>query len=73
VREPELDPAAKLRAALELSDFGLRLMRQNLRRSHPEETEHEIERRLARWLETRPGAESGDAIGRVVERIRATE
>jgi hypothetical protein len=68
-----MDPAAKLRAALELSDFGLRLMRQNLRRSHPGETESEIERRLARWLEARPGAESGDAIGRVVERFQGTE
>ncbi len=59
-----LSPEAKLRLALGLFDTGVRMMRQNLRRSHPLATEAEIERLLAEWLSTRPGAESGDAAGR---------
>lgn len=54
----------RLRQALELFDEGMALMRQNLRRRHPQATEEEIERRLHAWLRTRPGAEHGDGWGR---------
>lgn len=42
------------------------LMRQRLKREHPGETDAEIERRITAWLHERPGAEHGDAVGRVV-------
>jgi hypothetical protein len=62
--EPPLTPAAKLRLALDLFESGVALIRQQLRRKHPEETAEEIERRVSAWLSTRPGAEHGDAPGR---------
>jgi hypothetical protein len=58
--------AARLRLAFDLFEAGERLMRQNLRRRHPGESAEQIERRLAAWLATRPGAEHGDAAGRAV-------
>jgi hypothetical protein len=61
------DEAARLRAALALFDDGVALMRQNLRRAHPDASEDEIERRLRTWLRDRPGAEHGDGVGRPVE------
>jgi hypothetical protein len=60
--------AARLRAALSLFDDGVALMRQNLRRRHPEDPEAMIERRVQRWLRERPGAEHGDSAGTPVER-----
>ena len=42
--------ASRLRAALELHDDGVEIMRHSLRRRHPSETEAEIEDRLRRWL-----------------------
>lgn len=60
---PELSPVAKLRLALELSDLGVALMRQNLRRRHAAASETEIDARLRAWLLHRPGAADGDAAG----------
>ncbi|HKE17219.1 MAG TPA: hypothetical protein VKB80_20235 [Kofleriaceae bacterium] len=54
----------KLLAAFDLFEAGVDLMRQRLRRMHPDETADEIEKRLAEWLHDRPGAEHGDAVGR---------
>lgn len=54
----------RLRTALELHDAGVALMRQNLRRAHPQASEAEISAALGRWLRERPGAEQGDADGR---------
>jgi len=42
--------AEALRATLDLFDTGLDLMRQNLRRGHPESGDAEIERLLRDWL-----------------------
>lgn len=56
----------RLRTTLRLHDEGVRLMRQNLRRRHPQAGDEEIERRLREWLSERPGAEFGDAQGRPV-------
>ena len=50
-----------------LFNTGLDLMRQNLRRDHPEANEDDIDRRLRQWLHERPGAESGDCPGRHVD------
>ena len=60
------DAAARLQAALDLFETGVDLMRQNLRRRHPGESDEEIDRRLRDWLADRPGATYGDSAGRVV-------
>lgn len=60
----------KLRQTLELFEVGVRLMRQNLVRSHPEATEQEIDELLKEWLHERPGAELGDCPGRAVDLTR---
>lgn len=58
--------AAKLRTAFDLFTAGERMMRQNLRRRHPEAADTEIEEMLWAWLMRRPGAEYGDGVGRPV-------
>ena len=60
-------PGNAFRTTLELFENGLDLMRQNLRRNHPEAGDEEIERLLHEWLVNRPGAESGDCPGRAVD------
>jgi hypothetical protein len=57
------DPAARLRQALDLSEFGERMQRQRLRRARPEATEAEIDGQVREWLLRRPGAEHGDHPG----------
>lgn len=64
-----MEPAEKLRAALELHEVGVALMRQNLRRRDPVATDEEIEARLRAWLQDRPGAKYGDAVGRPSDRF----
>lgn len=59
--------ADAFRTTLDLFETGLDLMRQNLRRSHPDAHDEEIERLLHAWLLDRPGAESGDCPGRLVD------
>ena len=56
--------AARLRMALDLFETGVEMMRQKLRRDHPDLTDDEVEARLGAWLRERPGAEFGDAVGR---------
>jgi len=58
--------AERLRTTFRLHEEGVELMRQNLRRRHPEAADEDIERLLAEWLSERPGAEFGDAQGRPV-------
>ncbi len=55
----------KLALAFEMHELGCAMMRQNLLRRFPDETEAERERRFVEWLQTRPGAEHGDAVGTV--------
>jgi len=55
------------RLTLDLFDAGVELMRQNLRRGNPRADEQEINRRLGTWLRQRPGADSGDSSGRLVD------
>lgn len=67
---PPTDPRARrLVEALELHEEGVAMMRQTLRRKHPEASEAEIQRRLQAWLLERPGAEHGDGWGRPREPI----
>ncbi len=63
--EEELTPVEKLRLALEMSADAEELMRQNLRRRHPDEDEAQIEARLDAWFLDRPGAPGGDCPGTV--------
>lgn len=56
----------RLQLALDLFITGEAMMRQNLRRRLPSASEEEVERRLVEWLQSRPGAEGGDAPGRVL-------
>lgn len=44
------DLAARFRTALELHAAGVQLMRLNLRRRHPDESDDEIAARLREWL-----------------------
>ncbi len=62
----DADVAARLRAAFELYDAGLAMMRQNLRRQFPTESEAEIARRLLDWRMRRADAPDGDSAGRIV-------
>ena len=58
--------AARLRTAFDLCELGESMRRAQLRREHPDATDDEIEALLIAWLETRPGAEHGDACGRPI-------
>ncbi len=58
--------SVRLRTAFDLFTAGERMMRQNLRRRHPEASAAEIEEMLWAWLMRRPGAEYGDGVGRPV-------
>lgn len=68
-RDSSMPPSVvdAFQTTLELFETGLDLMRQNLRRRHPEADHEAIERLLHEWLLDRPGAESGDCPGRVVD------
>ena len=65
--------AARLRAAIEMSETGVEMMRQTLRRTYPDLTELEIEARVRAWLMDRPGAPFGDAVGRPATWPRSPE
>jgi len=65
--------AARLRMALGMFETGVEMMRQKLRRDHPDLPNHEIEARVRIWLQERPGAEFGDAVGRHVNWPRRPE
>ena len=51
--------------AFELHEAGVEMMRLTLRRRHPTSSARRIEELLGEWLITRPGAEHGDAPGRL--------
>ena len=56
--------AERMRLTFDLYATGEVLMRQRIFRENPNLSPAEIEARLAAWLQTRPGAEHGDADGR---------
>ena len=64
--------AERFRLALELSALTEAMYRQRLRRQHPEMGEDAIEAIVDAWRLRRPGAEHGDAEGRVVPWPRRT-
>jgi hypothetical protein len=55
-----------MRLALELAELGEAMYRQRLRREQPSLTEEQINAVVDTWRQTRPGAESGDAVGKPV-------
>jgi hypothetical protein len=60
-------PADRFRMALDLYEAAEAMLRQKLRRTHPDASAEEIAGFVREWLERRPGAEHGDAVGRPVE------
>jgi hypothetical protein len=58
--------AERMRLAFELAEFGEAMFRQRLRRDRPDLTEAEIDALVDAWRQRRPGAEHGDADGRLV-------
>jgi len=54
-----------LQMALEMYGLGESMMRQKLCRSFPQASQDEIEMKLWEWLSHHPGAEKGDAPGRL--------
>jgi hypothetical protein len=52
--------------AMELSDLAEAMLREKVRRTHPELPESEVEARVDAWFMQRPGAEQGDGEGRPV-------
>ena len=58
--------AKRMQTALELHAAGVDMYRQTLRRKYPHLSEADIRGKLAAWLAQRPGAEHGDAQGRIL-------
>ena len=56
--------AERLRTAFELHEAGVDMMRQTLRREHPDASDEDLERMVMLWLQERPGAAFGDAEGK---------
>jgi hypothetical protein len=52
IRDPEV--LARAGAAFDLCETAEQMMRQNLRRRHPQASEEEIRQRFRAWLEKRP-------------------
>ena len=52
--EQEDNCASRLRLALNMMDAGIEMMRLNLQRKYPDESEQQIDHRLIEWLEYQP-------------------
>lgn len=57
----------RFRTLAELAELAELMKRAQLMRSHPGATEDEIDQLIEAWYAHRPGAEDGDAEGRVIE------
>jgi len=62
-RNEEERLVGRLRLAFEMFTLGVSMMRHKIRRSQPDASQAAVEEKLATWLRSRPGAESGDAPG----------
>jgi hypothetical protein len=65
--------AERFGLALDLFATAEALVRQRICREHPDLGPVEVEARLVAWLESRPGAERGDADGRLVRWLRMSK
>lgn len=63
------DAARRIRAVLDMYEFGERMYRTRMQREHPDASQVEIESLVNAWRVDRPGAPAGDAVGRVSERF----
>jgi len=61
--EEAQEVADRLLLAFDLFDFGVKMMRQNLKRQHPKHSEKEIGLLLEQWLRKRDCAPLGDSPG----------
>lgn len=61
---PKDSAAKRLRLALDMYETGEQMQRSRLKRLNPQATDAEIEAAVRAWRVTRPGAPSGDAVGR---------
>lgn len=61
-------PGQRLRLALEMFDFGVRMQRLRLQRQHPDVDETGIDELMNAWMLDRPGATNGDCAGPVSQR-----
>lgn len=61
--------AQRLRAALDMYEFGERMYRNTLRRRDPAATSAQIDQRVRAWQQERPGAHLGDAEGSASDRF----
>ena len=50
MEEPRSTPGGRLLLAFEMADLGIALMRENLRRRHPEVSVAELDKRMEEWL-----------------------
>ena len=55
----------RMQSALDLFEIGEKMLRQRLRRERPGASDAEIEEAVTVWRTARPGAELGDAPGRL--------
>lgn len=55
--------AERFQTALALYELAEEMLRQKVRREHPEASEEEIEQHVVEWRLHRPGAEFGDGPG----------
>jgi hypothetical protein len=62
-------PAEGIETALQLFDLAVDLFRSRLRRERPGITDDELDEAVRSWVQTRPGAELGDGVGRVSTRF----
>lgn len=60
---------SKAETTFGLNQVGIEVMRQNLLRRFPDESDARIEQRLAAWLVARPHAPAGDADGKPSNRF----
>ena len=51
IAQPKSTLAGRFLLAFEMADFGIALMRENLRRRFPNATDAELGERLATWME----------------------
>jgi hypothetical protein len=57
--------AERLRLTLDLAELAEDMLRQKLRRDRPRRSGARIEAEIDAWYSRRPGAERGDAVGRL--------
>lgn len=53
----------RFQLAMDLYSLGEDMLRQKLRRKHPDASPETIEEMVVQWRSERPGAEEGDGVG----------